>query len=224
MKILLIEDEINLQKDICDFLKKNFFVCETAGNFFQAEDKLAVYEYDVILLDLMLPDGNGLELFRIIKETNKGAGVIIISAKDSLNDKIKGLDLGADDYLAKPFNLSELNSRIRAVLRRRRFDGDNIIIFNEIKILTESREVKINNTTIVLTKKEYELLLYFIVNKNRVLTKEDIAEHLWSDNVDLADSFDFIYTHVNNLRKKIKKAIGKDYIKTLYGIGYKFND
>lgn len=224
MKILLIEDEINLQKDVCDFLRKNFFVCETAGNFFQAEDKLAVYEYDVILLDLMLPDGNGLELFRIIKETNKDAGVIIISAKDSLDDKIKGLDLGADDYLAKPFNLSELNSRIRAVLRRRRFGGDNIISFNEIKIFTDSREVKINNTTIVLTKKEYELLLYFIINKNRVLTKEDIAEHLWNDNVDLADSFDFIYTHLNNLRKKIKKAGGEDYIKTLYGIGYKFTD
>jgi DNA-binding response OmpR family regulator len=141
-----------------------------------------------------------------------------------LNDKIHGLDLGADDYITKPFSLSELNSRIKAVLRRKQFDGTNIMTFNEISINTESKSVSINGNDIILTKKEYDLLLFFLINKNRVLTKEAIAEHLWEDNIDLASNFDFIYTHLNNIRRKIKSAGGSDYIKTLYGMGYKFTD
>jgi DNA-binding response OmpR family regulator len=190
----------------------------------KAEDKIASYEYDIILLDITLPDGNGLELLNRIKKRQKITGIIIISAKNSLNDKIHGLDLGADDYITKPFSLSELNSRIKAVLRRKQFDGTNIMTFNEISINTESKSVSINGNDIILTKKEYDLLLFFLINKNRVLTKEAIAEHLWEDNIDLASNFDFIYTHLNNIRRKIKSAGGSDYIKTLYGMGYKFTD
>ncbi len=224
MKILIIEDETELLITTANYLTKEGFTCELAKSFAAADEKVSIYQYDIILLDITLPDGNGLDLMKAIKQNNLQAGVIIISAKNSLDDKISGLDLGADDYMTKPFQLSELNSRIRAVLRRRKFDGSNIVEFNEIGINTHSREVTVNDVIINLTKREYELLLYFIINKNRVLTKEAIAEHLWNDNIDLADNFDFIYTHLNNLRKKIRKAKGSDYFKTLYGMGYKFTD
>jgi DNA-binding response OmpR family regulator len=163
-------------------------------------------------------------LIKTIKQNNLRAGIIIISAKNSTDDKISGLDLGADDYMTKPFQLSELNSRIKAVLRRRQSNGANTIGFNEISINTNSKEVRVNDREIKLTRKEHELLMYFLINKNRVLTKEAIAEHLWGDNIDMADNFDFIYTHLNNIRRKIKSAGGKDYIRTLYGMGYKFAD
>ena len=224
MKILIIEDEIELLIAVSNYLNKEKYICELAENFENAKKKLSIYEYDIILLDITLPDGSGLELLKIIKKNNIQAGVIIISAKSSLDDKIIGLDLGADDYMTKPFQLSELNSRIKAILRRRKFDGSNLLVFNEITINTGSKEAKINNQLIKLTKKEYDMLLYFIINKNRVLTKEAIAEHLWNDNIDLADNFDFIYTHLNNLRKKIKSKGGNNYIKTIYGMGYKFTD
>ena len=195
-----------------------------AENFRKADEKLSIYEYDLILLDITLPDGNGLELLNTIKKHQIKSGVIIISAKNSTDDKINGLDLGADDYLTKPFQLSELNSRIRAVLRRRKFDGSSIITFNEISVNTESKSITVHDKEITLTRKEYDLLLFFIINKNRVLTKEAIAEHLWEDSIDLSDNFDFIYTHLNNIRKKLKIAGSKDYIKTLYGMGYRFTD
>lgn len=223
MKILIIEDEIELLIAISNFLTKENFICELAENFRKADEKLSIYEYDVVLLDITLPDGNGLLLLQSIKKQQKRAGVIIISAKNSLDDKIHGLDLGADDYITKPFHLSELNSRIKAVLRRKKFDGSDIIKFNEMSLNTESKTVTIKGKELALTKKEYDLLLFFLINKNRVLTKEAIAEHLWEDNIDLADSFDFIYTHLNNIRKKIKQAGGTDYIKTIYGMGYKFS-
>ncbi|NLJ44090.1 MAG: response regulator transcription factor [Bacteroidales bacterium] len=224
MKILIIEDEVELLISISNFLTRETFICELAESYAKADDKLAIYEYDIILLDITLPDGNGIELLRSIKKHQKKAGVIIISAKNSLDDKIKGLDLGADDYITKPFYLSELNSRIKAVLRRKQFDGTSILTYNEISVNTESRTVIIKGSAIILTKKEYDLLLFFIINKNRVLTKEAIAEHLWEDSIDMADTYDFIYTHLNNLRKKIRAAGGADYIKTLYGMGYKFTD
>jgi DNA-binding response OmpR family regulator len=224
MKVLIIEDEFELLIAISNFLIRENYICELAESFMKAEDKIASYEYDIILLDITLPDGNGLELLNRIKKRQKITGIIIISAKNSLNDKIHGLDLGADDYITKPFSLSELNSRIKAVLRRKQFDGTNIMTFNEISINTESKSVSINGNDIILTKKEYDLLLFFLINKNRVLTKEAIAEHLWEDNIDLASNFDFIYTHLNNIRRKIKSAGGSDYIKTLYGMGYKFTD
>ncbi len=222
MKILVVEDEKELQLSISQFLEQNGYLVETASDFFQAEDKLSVYEYDIILLDLMLPDGNGLDLFKSIKKTNKEAGIIILSARDSLEDKIKGLDKGADDYLPKPFHLSELNSRVRAILRRRKFDNSDKLIFGEIEINIDQRNVLIKGKEVFFTKKEFDILLFFITNKNRVLTKEAIAEHLWDDNIDFIDNFDFIYTHINNIRHKIKKAGAKNYFKSIYGLGYKF--
>ena len=224
MKVLVIEDEEELLRTVTQFLSNENFLCEKAEGFHIADEKIFVYEYDMILLDIGLPDGNGMNLLKNIQENQRNAGVIIVSAKDSLDDKLNGLDLGADDYITKPFQLSELNSRIKAVLRRRQFKGSNIINFNEIKIDTDSNSVVIHETPINLTAKEFSMLLYFVTNKNRVLTKDAIVEHLWSDNIDMVDSLDFLYTHINNIRKKIKKAGGEDYIKTIYGIGYKFTD
>lgn len=222
MKVLIVEDEIELLVAISNFLTRENYICELSESYEKADDKLSIYEYDVILLDITLPDGNGLDLINRVKKCQEKAGVIIISAKNSLDDKITGLDLGADDYITKPFYLSELNSRIKAVLRRKQFDGASILMFNEISVDTDSKSVRINDKAIVLTKKEFDLLLFFLINKERVLTKEAIADHLWEDNIDMADTFDFIYTHLNNLRRKIRNAGGKDYIKTLYGMGYKF--
>ncbi len=224
MKILIVEDELELLNSICSFLQKGDFVCETASTFFEAEDKFISYNYDIVILDINLPDGNGLDLLKQIKKSKPETGVLIVSAKDSLDDKLKGLDLGADDYITKPFHLAELNSRVNSIIRRRKFKGSEKIIFNEIEIDPSAKSVIANQKKIELTKKEYYLLLYFITNKNRVLTKEAIAEHLWGDNIDLVDNFDFIYTHMRNLRKKIKKTGAHDYLKTIYGLGYKFSD
>ena len=222
MKILIVEDEIELLVTLNNYLTKEKYICELAENYRKAYEKLSIYEYDIILLDITLPDGNGIDLLKVIRKNNIRAGIIILSAKSSLDDKITGLDYGADDYMTKPFQLSELNSRIKALLRRRRFHGNNTVKFNEISINTDSKVVKIHDREIFFTKKEYDMLLYFVTNKERVLTKEAIAEHLWSDNIDLADNFDFIYTHINNIRRKIKAKGGNDYIKTVYGMGYKF--
>lgn len=224
MKILIIEDEFDLLIAISNYLTKENYICELAESFSKASEKLAIYEYDIILLDITLPDGNGLNLLSTIKKHQKKAGIIIITAKNSLDDKIHGLDLGADDYMTKPFYLSELNSRIKAVLRRKQFDGTSILTFDEIIVDSESKSVFIKGEPIAFTKKEYDLLLFFMINKNRVLTKEAIAEHLWEDNIDMADTYDFIYTHLNNIRRKIKAVGGKDYVRTLYGMGYKFTD
>ncbi len=224
MKILIIEDEIELLLAIGNYLTKENYICELAETFLKASEKAAIYEYDIILLDITLPDGNGLELLSTIKKYNTRAGVIILSARNSLDDKITGLDQGADDYITKPFQLSELNSRIKALLRRRNYNGSNNVVFNEILIDTDSKSVTIHDRLLTFTKKEYDIILYLVINQNRVLTKEAIAEHLWDDNIDLADTYDFIYTHLNNIRKKIKAAGGADYIRTLYGMGYKFTD
>jgi DNA-binding response OmpR family regulator len=224
MKLLIIEDEIELLISINNYLVRENYICELAENFRKAEEKLTIHEYDAVLLDITLPDGSGLELLKTIKKFQLKAGVIIISAKNSLDDKINGLDLGADDYMTKPFQLSELNSRVKAVLRRRHFNGTNIITFRELSINTDGKSVTVHGNELTLTPKEYDLLLYFMINKNRVLTKEVIAEHLWADNIEMADNFDFIYTHLNNLRNKIKRAGGTDYIKTIYGMGYKFSE
>ncbi len=208
MKVLIIEDEIELLIAISNYLTIESYICELAENYSKAHQKVSIYEYDIILLDITLPDGNGLDLLKTIRKHNTKAGVIILSAKNSLDDKISGLDQGADDYLTKPFQLSELNSRIKALLRRRNYAGSNMVVFNEITIDTDSKSITVNNNLITLTKKEYDILLYLVINQNRVLTKEAIAEHLWDDNIELADSYDFIYTHLNNLRKKIKAAGG----------------
>jgi DNA-binding response OmpR family regulator len=224
MKILIIEDEKELVGTIKSFLGSEGFLCETACSYYEAEDSLSVYNYDIIILDLTLPGGDGLNLIKLIKERNKQAGLLIVSAKNSLDDKIKGLDMGADDYITKPFHLAELNSRIKSLARRRHFDGANELIFNEIKINTDSSEVFINEKIIDLTRKEYEILVYFIVNKNKVITREAIAEHVWGDNISYADNYDFIYSHIKNIRKKIEMNNGLNYLHNMYGIGYKFSE
>ncbi|WP_445738731.1 response regulator transcription factor [Mariniflexile sp.] len=221
MKFLIAEDEIDLQQSIVTYLQRDGHVCEVASDFHEASDKVYIYDYDVIILDINLNTGSGIDILKILRKENKRSGVIIISANNSLNDKLEGLDLGADDYITKPFHLAELNSRITAVLRRGKFGGDELIEFNEIRIDTKSRTVYIDGKSISLTKKEYDLLVFFISNKGRVLSKEIIAEHLWGDDSDLLDNFDFIYVHINNLRKKLT-AEGAKYIKTAYGSGYKF--
>jgi DNA-binding response OmpR family regulator len=224
MKILIIEDEKELVLAIKNFLVTEGFLCETAYSYFEAEDSLSMFNYDIIILDLSLPGGDGLNLIKLIKDTNRQAGLLIVSAKNSLDDKIKGLDMGADDYITKPFHLAELNSRIKSLARRRHFDGGSEIIFNEIKLNIDSGEVFINGKTIDLTRKEYEILLYFIVNRNRVITRESIAEHVWGDEISYVDNFDFIYSHIKNIRKKIELNNGRNYLHNVYGMGYKFSD
>ena len=224
MKILIIEDEQELLAEIKNYLESEGFLCETAISYFGAEDSLSVFIYDIIVLDLTLPGGNGLDLISLIKERNRQAGLLIVSAKNSLDDKVRGLDMGADDYISKPFHLAELSSRIKSLARRRHFDGTNELIYNEIKINIDSNEVSVNGENIDLTKKEYEILLYFIVNRNKLITRESIAEHVWGDNISYADDFDFIYSHVKNLRKKIRQKNGKNYLHNIYGLGYKFSD
>lgn len=221
MKYLIAEDEIELQQSIVTYLQRDGNLCEVASNFDEASEKVAIYDYDVIILDINLISGSGLDILKFIKKEKKDVGVIIISANNSLTDKLEGLDLGADDYITKPFHLAELNARITAVLRRGKYGGDELIEFNEIKIDTRSRTAYIDGKAMALTKKEYDLLVFFVSNKGRVLSKEIIAEHLWGDNSDLLDNFDFIYVHINNLRKKLT-AEGAKYIKTAYGSGYKF--
>lgn len=222
MKILIVEDEQALSKSIVSYLNSENYLCEVAGNFNEAIEKVDSYDYDCVLLDISLPDGNGLSVLKMLKENNKTEGVIIISAKNSIEDKIEGLKLGADDYLPKPFHLSELSARISAIIRRRRFNGDNVLIHNEITIDTLAKTVAVNNVPVDLTRTEYDLLLYFSVNKNRVLSKGAIAEHLSGEEIYLYDNYDFIYAHIKNMKKKLAKSGCTDYLKSVYGMGYKF--
>ncbi len=221
MKYLIAEDETDLQQAIASYLTRDGNICEVASDYYEALDKISIYDYDIIILDINLISGSGLDVLKTLKRDKKKAGVIIISANNSLDDKLLGLDLGADDYITKPFHLAELNARITAVLRRGKFGGDEIMQFHEIKIDTKSRTAYVNDKAIILTRKEYDLLLFFVSNKGRVLSKEIIAEHLWGDDSDLLDNFDFIYVHINNLRKKLTTE-GAKYLKTAYGTGYKF--
>ncbi len=223
MKILVIEDERELSASICEYLINEQFITETAYEFNTAIEKISLYDYACIILDIALPNGSGLNILKELKANNKADGVIIISAKNSLDDKIVGLKGGADDYLTKPFHLPELGARVAAIIRRKSFDGKNIIAFDEIKLNVDARQVFVNDKALDLTKKEYDLLLYFISNKNRVISKSAIAEHLWGDDMDLADNYDFIYTHIKNLRRKMLQQGVPDYIRSVYGLGYKFS-
>lgn len=224
MKILIIEDEQGLRESIEDYFTEAGNICETASSFSTALAKVNLYRYDCILLDITLPDGSGLDLLRIIKNNNHTDGILILSAKNSLDDRLEGLDLGADDYLVKPFHLSELKARVSAIIRRKSYNGNNILSFNEITIDLLGKEVKVGKQPVKFTRKEYALLLYFIANKGKVISKNAIAEHLWGDGVDMADNFDFIYSHIKNLRKKLIEAGCRDYIQASYGMGYKFTD
>jgi DNA-binding response OmpR family regulator len=223
MKILIIEDEKDLLDSMKTYLESEGFLCETANDYQKASDKIHSYDYDCVVVDITLPKGNGLQIVKELKEKKSEAGIIIVSAKNSLDDKLMGLEIGSDDYLTKPFHLSELNARIRAIVRRKNFKGTNELVMNEIKIDFPSRSAFVNDILLVLTVKEYDLLLFFITNKNKVITKNAIAEHLWGDEMDQNDSFDFIYTHIKNLRKKMLEKGSEDYIKTVYGIGYNFS-
>ena len=223
MKILIIEDEVTFAEGIKEYLETDGNICEMATTFKEAWVKSGVYEYDCILVDITLPGGNGLDVIRELKKRQSTAGIIIISAKNSLDDKIAGLEIGSDDYLPKPFHLSELNARIKALVRRKDFGGNTTIDFHEIKVFPNEKRVMVHEKELALTKSEYELLLYFIANRNRVLSKESIAEHLVGDDADSMDNFDFIYSHVKNLRKKLIQNGSTDYLKAVYGIGYKFS-
>jgi DNA-binding response OmpR family regulator len=222
MKILVVEDERELAKSIVQYLRQESYVCEIAYTATDAVEKIMLHDYDCILLDITLPDGNGLKILEKLKKESKLEGVIIISAKNSLDDRIQGLNLGADDYLSKPFHLSELGARVSAVIRRKRFDGNNIISFHEISIDLLGKSMQVHGKEVDLTRKEYDLLLFLVSNKNRVVSKNAIAEHLSGDDAEVFDNFDFIYAHMKNLKKKIAEAGSKDYIKTVYGLGYKF--
>ena len=224
MKILVIEDEEGLRESIEEYFTEAGNVCETAATYQAAMAKINIYRYDCILLDITLPGGNGINILKSLKENNHPDGVLIISAKNSLDDRLDGLNLGADDYLVKPFHLSELKARVSAIIRRKTFNGSNLLLFNEITIDLQAKDVKVHDVPVKLTRKEYALLLYFIANKGKVVSKNAIAEHLWGDGIDMANNFDFIYSHIKNIRKKLVEAGSNDYIHAFYGMGYKFTE
>lgn len=222
MKILIIEDEATLAQSISEYLSGENYLCESASTFGEAMSKIETFDYDCILLDIMLPDGNGLVILEELKKQQKQDGVIIISAKNALDDKIEGLKLGADDYLTKPFHLSELMARVYSIIRRKRFSSSNVVKQNELQIDLWAKTVAVNDEVISLTKKEFDLLIYFIGNKNKVISKSTLAEHLSGDFADMLDNHDFVYAHVKNLKKKLYDAGCGHYLKTVYGTGYKW--
>ncbi|MGE8432506.1 MULTISPECIES: response regulator transcription factor [Chryseobacterium] len=224
MKILIVEDETELSKSISEYLSGENYLCEIAETYTEAINKIELFHYDCILLDIMLPDGNGLKILEELKKQQKQDGVIIISAKNALDDKISGLQMGADDYLTKPFHLSELMARVYSIIRRKQFSSSNVVNQNELQIDLLAKTVVVNNEIVSLTKKEFDLLIYFIGNKNKVISKSTLAEHLSGDFADMLDNHDFVYAHVKNLKKKLYDAGCEHYLKTVYGTGYKWEN
>ena len=222
MKILIVEDEPALRELIQRSLEKERYVVEVAADFNSALRKIEDYDYDCVLLDIMLPDGSGLDLLEKLKAMHKRENVIIISAKDSLEDKVLGLELGADDYLPKPFHLAELNARIKSVIRRQHHDGEIDICLGNIRILPDKYQVLINDREVELNRKEYDILLYFINRPGRLVNKNTLAESVWGDHIDQVHNFDFIYAQIKNLRKRLKDAGATPELKSVYGFGYKF--
>ena len=222
MKILIIEDDPTLAQSIVQYLSAQNYLCEQAVTYIEAMDKISMYAYDCILLDLMLPGGNGMDVLEHLRKTDRHTAILIISAKGALEDKVKGIHTGADDYLAKPFHLAELSARIYALIRRSHYNGSNTVFSNSLKIDLLSKEVTANGVPVLLTKKEYDLLLFFVGNKNKVISKSALAEHLSGEMADMFDNHDFVYAHIKNLKAKLNKSGCTDVIKTLYGIGYKW--
>lgn len=223
MKILIIEDEQDLREIIRESLEKEQYIVETAHDFISGIDKIGSYDYDCVLIDIMLPNGSGLDLVREIKKLRKKEAVIIISAKDAVDDKVAGLDLGADDYLAKPFHLAELHARIKSAIRRKNHDGNTAITWNNLQLSPEQRSIAVNGEPLTLNRKEFDLLYYFIINPNRLINKTALAEAVWGDYIDQADSLDFVYSQIKNLRKKLKDAGAEADIQAVYGMGYKMS-
>jgi DNA-binding response OmpR family regulator len=221
MKILIVEDEIELANSMQNYLQNEDYNCEIAFDAKEARVQMMLFNYDCIVLDIMLPFGSGLDLLQELKEAGKEDGVIIISAKNSVDDKINTLKLGADDYLAKPFHLAELSARIQSIIRRRNFSGSNTITYKGLNINIQSKEVKVLGKEIEITKTEFSLLLFLILNKNKVVSKNAIAENLSGQSALYFDNFDIIYSHIKNLKRKL--GVAGDYIKTVYGTGYKLN-
>ncbi len=224
MKLLVIEDDASLSEIMCRALRSEGYVVETATTFFEAEDKIAGYSYDCIMLDIMLPDGNGLKLLEHIKSLDKGDRVIIISARDSIDDKVAGLDLGADDYLAKPFYMAELSARIKSVLRRGNASVSRFMTAGNIKLDLQSRCVSVDGVDVTLLKKEFDILLYFMQRPNHIVDKAVLAEAVWGDHIDMADNFQFVYAQIKNLRKRLSEAGATVNVKAVYGFGYKFTE
>lgn len=221
MKILIIEDEKEMLENMQHTLEKEGFLVEAVSTYREAMAKIGNYEYDCILLDISLPDGNGLEVLQELKRQGISDGVIIVSAKNSLDDKLEGLNLGADDYLPKPFHMAELNARVKAVIRRRRLSGSDVLELGNVRIDIDDRMVKIDGSVLELNRKEFDILLYLSINKDRLVNKSALAEHVWGDFIDQADSFEFIYSQIKNLRKKLSGSQAEIEIKAVYGIGYK---
>lgn len=221
MKLLLVEDESDLLEVIQQSLEKEQYVVETADTYAQALHKIISFEYDCILLDIMLPDGDGLHLLAELKAMDKSDNVIIISAKDSVEDKIKGLDMGADDYLVKPFHIAELNARIKSVLRRKALNGRDTLKVGNLGIDLRERQAEVGDVELLLNRKEFDILSYLLINKNRLVNKAALAEQIWGDYMDEADDYEFMYSQIKNLRRKLKESDAGIEIQTIYGIGYK---
>lgn len=221
MKILIIEDEYDLSSVIQSFLEKEMFLVETAQDYHSGIEKISSYNYDCILLDIMLPGGSGMQLLAELRDMGKDDSVIIVSAKDSVEDKVQGLELGADDYLSKPFHLAELLARIKTIIRRKNHHGEHVIQFKNVSVYPDDRRVMIGNNEVQVNRKEYDLLYYFMVRPEKLIQKTSLAEAIWGDYVDQADSLDFIYSQIKNLRRKLKDHQAEIDFQAVYGIGYK---
>lgn len=222
MNLLIVEDSKELSNSITSYLSTEHYTCDPVYDYYTAIEKIHIYDYSCVVLDLCLPYGNGLDILRQLKRDNNPTGIVIISAKDSIEDKVLGLHIGADDFLSKPFHLSELEARISSVIRRRSFEGKNRIDLDNLVLDIREKTLSGPSGKIDLTRMEYLLIEYFVSNKDKVVTKEAIGEHLCGDNIDMADNYDFIYTHLKNLRRKLTNAGCSDMIRTVYGMGYKF--
>lgn len=222
MKILIVEDELALQDGIREFLVSENFLVEVASTYQQASEKMLNYTYDCILLDIMLPGGSGLDILEMMREAEHKSPVLILSAKDSVEDKVIGLSIGADDYLSKPFHYAELLARLKSIIRRNSQSGNSLLNYKNVSLNPDNREVFINGNILVLNRKEYDMLYYFMLRPQKLLEKTTLAETIWGDHADQADNLDFIYSQIKNLRKKLKQSQAEPDIQAVYGVGYKF--